>query len=60
VTGGTLLCIELIGGNAKHVVALDAHAMQNRAGDRRKFWRALWSRRTGFGASGVCSHGPIV
>ncbi len=41
VTGGALLGIKLVGGNAKHVVALDAHAMQNGARDRRQFGRGL-------------------
>jgi hypothetical protein len=34
VTGGALLGIKLIGRNAEHVVALDAHAMDDRADDR--------------------------
>ena len=33
VTGGALFCIKLIGRDAKHIVALDANAME---------YRALW------------------
>jgi len=33
VTGGALLGIKSIGGHLKHVVALDADAVKNRAGD---------------------------
>jgi hypothetical protein len=60
VTGRTLFCIELIRGNAKHVVALDAHAMKNRARDRHEPGRALRRRRACLGARGFGSHKLIL
>jgi len=59
VTDRALFGIKLIGGNAKHVVALDAHTMKNGAGNRRHFWQALGRWRAGSGGSRL-SHGRIV
>ncbi len=42
MTGWALFCIKFIGCNAKHIVALDAHAMQNGAGNGRRFGRTFW------------------
>jgi len=42
VTRGALFCIKFIGRNAKHIVALDAHAMENGTGNGRRFRRAFW------------------
>src|SRR6266550_4606263 len=44
VTGRTLFCIDLIGGNARHVVALNAHAVKNGARDGRELSWALRCR----------------
>ena len=60
VTGRTLFCIELIGGDAKHVVALNAHAVKNGARDGRELGGALRSGRAGLGASGFGGHELIL
>jgi len=57
VTGGALFCIKFIGRNAEHVVALDAYAMQDRAGNGGQFGRTLGLRRAGSGGSRVGRHG---
>lgn len=60
VTGRALFCIELIGGNAKHVVALDAHAVKNGARDWRQLGRALRCRRACLGARSFSRHRLIL
>src|SRR5215469_1629353 len=57
VTGGALFGIKFIGRNAELVVALDAYAMQDRAGNGSKFGRTLGLRRAGSGGRRVGSHG---
>ena len=60
VTTRTLFGIELIGGNAKHVVALDAHAVKNGARDGQKLGRALRSGRACLGTRGFAGHKFIL
>lgn len=60
VTGRALFCIELIGGNAKHVVALDAHAVKNGARDWRQLGRVLRCRRACLGARSFSRHRLIL
>jgi len=60
VTGGALLGIKLIGAHPKHVVALNANAVENWTGDALERRRTLWSGRTVFGANGLGCHGPIL
>jgi hypothetical protein len=60
VTRGALLGIKLVGTHRKHVVALNADAVKNRAGDGLELRGTFWSGGTGFGAKGLGTHGPIV
>jgi hypothetical protein len=60
VTGGALLGIKSIGGHLKHVIALNADAVQYGAREGLELRGTLGSGRTGFGAGLLGTHDPIV
>ncbi len=60
MTGWALFCIKFIGGNAKHIVALDAHAMKNGTGNGRRFARPFWRRIGTLAGGSLSGHGVIL
>ena len=63
MTGGALLGIKLIGRNAEHVVALNAHAMDNRTDNRAGldgFGCSCGNRARSLTGSELSGHGDIL
>jgi len=63
VTGGALLGIKSIGSNAEHVVALDAHAVDDGTDNGtglQRFGRATRSWSSGFFGGAFSGHGRIL
>ncbi len=63
VTGGALLGIKSIGSNAEHVVALDAHAVDDGTDNGtglQRFGRATRSWSSGFLGGAFSGHGRIL
>ena len=60
VTGGALLCIKPIRRDAKHVVALDANTVENRAYNRRRRTGSFRIQKVSLGGGGFDRHELIV
>ena len=60
MTGWALFCIKFIGRNAKHIVALDAHAVQNGTGNGRRFGRTFWRGAGTLGGGSLGGHRVIL